>query len=143
MRAKITNNSASPQGVHTPLGVKFVKPGQTRTLEIQEGYEERLLVLPFLTVDVHIEGVEVTDAPLAGTGEAIQLPTFDSNGEPVPPIQALSGDIAETYDAELLEAATDEELAQMHQDKFGKPPHHAAKRETIIAKLVAPADDEA
>ena len=114
MRAKITNNSKAPQGIRTPLGVKSVKPGETRTLEIQEGYEDRLLALPFLTV-------EVKDA----------APPVD-----LPPAETMT-------DAELLEAATDAELAQMHQAKFGKPPHHAAKRETIIAKLVAPIDDEA
>lgn len=126
MRAAITNNSTAPQGVHTPLGVKSIKPGETRTLDVAEGYEGRLLALPFF-------GVEVM-------GEVTPIKSGVVQAHEAAPIPAV---VSEAFDAELLEAATDEELAQMHQDKFGKPPHHAAKRETIIAKLVAPAEDEA
>lgn len=125
MRATITNNSTAPQGIRTPLGVKSVKPGQTRTLDIEEGYEDRLLSLPFLKVDVKGEASAIKSGVVQPHEAATEV-----------------GPMAETFDAELLSAATDEELAQMHQDKFGKPPHHAAKRETIIAKLVAPADEE-
>ncbi|GEM_PF-3805610 len=206
MRAKITNTGKAPQGIPTTEGVKTVRPGETRSFEVDTGALKRARGLPFLTItdgdttdepverlwlaladdesgsgfttidmsgrkflgfatgptrpteigDYRFEPLErkpfhyeprpidpqpVADAPLAGTGAAVQIPTVDAlTGEPIPPVATVSGEVAETFDAELLEAATDAELAEMHEKKFGKPPHHAAKRETIIAKLAAPAE---
>ncbi|HEK1684103.1 TPA: hypothetical protein SMR42_000408 [Pseudomonas putida] len=33
---KVTNNSKAPQGVHTPTGVVFVGPGESREVELTE-----------------------------------------------------------------------------------------------------------
>jgi hypothetical protein len=150
MRATIHNISKANQGVWTDEGLVHIEPGRQRTVTIAEGHEERVQGLPFLKVEVKGEGLSAGAGDLSASRTVsvtdIQPHTetwvdgvrhVEKNG----PIQTIVTD-AETFDAELLSAATDEELAQMHQDKFGKPPHHAAKRETIIAKLTAPAEGE-
>jgi len=116
--------------------------GPTRPTEIGDYRFEALERKPFVYEPRHVDPQPGADAPLVGTGELIQESTVDTvTGEPVLPATGVTGEVAETFDAELLEAATDEELAEMHEKKFGRPPHHAAKRETIIAKLAAPAGE--
>lgn len=65
---KITNNAAGLQGVHTAKGVVYLKPGETRDLEMSEAQIKQASRLPFLG----IEGVDrgaamqpVKTAPLA------------------------------------------------------------------------------
>jgi hypothetical protein len=48
---KITNNSKANQGVWTKDGLVHLDPGQTRDLDLAEGYLERIKALPFLTVE--------------------------------------------------------------------------------------------
>lgn len=51
MKAKITNESRALQGVHTADGLKFIEPGETRTLDVLDSYVERVKALPFLKAD--------------------------------------------------------------------------------------------
>ncbi|MBO9710567.1 MAG: hypothetical protein J7521_20390 [Caulobacter sp.] len=116
MRVTITNNSKAPQGVYADDGLRFIEPGAQRTITVAEDYVDRVKSLPFFAVEMH----QTIKAGIVSPEESSA---------------SVTGKVAETFDAELLEAATDAELAEMHKDKFGKAPHHAAKRETIIAKL--------
>lgn len=50
MKATITNNSRAPQGVHTESGLAFIEPGDTRAIDVAEGYVERVKALRFLNV---------------------------------------------------------------------------------------------
>lgn len=47
----ITNNSQAPQGVHTVSGMKFIRPGQTRDLELTEAGLTLAQRLSFLSID--------------------------------------------------------------------------------------------
>lgn len=107
MKIEITNTSDAPQGVHTETGVMFVNPGKTRTLDVTDDYLPRLKRLPFLTV--------------AGAEQA-----EDRKGNNIP--APLPAD-------ELLISMDDDEFAAFYESVTGKKPHHAAKRETLIAKL--------
>jgi hypothetical protein len=48
---KITNNSQSPQGVHAVSGVVYIKPGQTRDLELTDAGLVQAKRLPFLGIE--------------------------------------------------------------------------------------------
>jgi len=45
---RITNKSAAPQGVHTVSGVAFIKPGQSRDLELTDAGLKQAKRLSFL-----------------------------------------------------------------------------------------------
>ena len=62
----ITNNSAAMQGVHTVRGVVFIRPGQSRTVELTEPGLKFAKRLAFLSVSDHAEqevktGVMIND----------------------------------------------------------------------------------
>jgi hypothetical protein len=48
---KITNNSQSPQGVRAISGVVYIKPGQTRDLELTDAGLVQAKRLPFLGIE--------------------------------------------------------------------------------------------
>lgn len=48
---RIKNTSRASQGVHCVDGLKFIEPGQTRTLDVHPDYIERLKALPFMTLN--------------------------------------------------------------------------------------------
>jgi hypothetical protein len=58
MKAAIKNTSRALQGVHTTDGLKFIEPGSTRTLDVADGYVDRVKALPFLDAKWHGETEE-------------------------------------------------------------------------------------
>lgn len=48
---KITNNSLASQGVHAVSGVVYIRPGQTKDVELTEAGLEQAARLPFLGIE--------------------------------------------------------------------------------------------
>ena len=121
MKTTITNISKARQGIQTPNGLAWIKPDETRTLDLDEESHARVIELSDL--------LEVDGAPVAhGNGEpkAKDAEPLDPDGDDDP---------ANLIVDDTFDAMTDEQLAALYLDQFGKAPHHKAKRETIIAKL--------
>ncbi|MEG5263237.1 hypothetical protein TRP66_02910 [Pseudomonas sp. JDS28PS106] len=47
---KVTNNSKAPQGVHTGVGVVFIRPGESRDVELSVDGHKQASRLKFLSV---------------------------------------------------------------------------------------------
>ena len=47
---KVTNNSKAPQGVHTGAGVVFIRPGESRDVELSADGHKQASRLKFLSV---------------------------------------------------------------------------------------------
>lgn len=62
---KITNQSKALQGVRTVKGLVYVKPGETRDVEMDEGQATRVRALPFFAVrgNAPKDGISDQDAP--------------------------------------------------------------------------------
>lgn len=78
---KVTNNSKAPQGLHTINGVRFVRPGETKELDLTEGQAKRISRLGF----IDLEGDPVDDsAPSFASAEAdgkdgVYIPSAEFN----------------------------------------------------------------
>ncbi|MGV4796134.1 hypothetical protein [Rhizobium sp. F40D2] len=78
---KVTNNSKAPQGLHTVIGVRFVRPGETKELDLTEGQAKRISRLGF----IDLEGDPVEDrAPSfafteADDKEGVYVPSAEFN----------------------------------------------------------------
>lgn len=68
---QVTNNSKAPQGVHTLRGVVFIKPGETKELDLGESQAERAGRLKFLDLKGKVSEAVAIPLPL---GQTIDIP---------------------------------------------------------------------
>lgn len=113
MNISVTNISKARQGIRTPNGLVWLKPDETKSLNLDEQSHARVIELAELLRVGNGSEVKSIDEMLEGKGG-----------------DGLHGSLKDTFDA-----MTDVELSALYHDKFDKAPHHKAKRETIIAKL--------
>lgn len=99
---KITNNSAAPQGIHAVSGLVWLKPKETKDMELDEAQAKRVAELEFLSV----EGKPGKASPAARSDGAA--------------LKAKDAEIAElTKRVQELEAevkAKDEQIAKLGDD---------------------------
>lgn len=70
---RVTNNAAGLQGIHTTAGVVYLKPGETRDLDLDEMQVKQVIRLPFIA----LEGVERGSAMQAATSvPLVSVPCF-------------------------------------------------------------------
>lgn len=106
MKAKITNNSKAPQGVHTEAGLVFIQPGRSRTLTVADDVAERL------GRQTKLFRLEEHDDSKVETGA-------DGGGDVIPTD---------------FDAMDDDALREFITGRDGKAPHHALGREKLLAK---------
>lgn len=63
---KITNNSKRVEGFHTARGLVQIKPGETRTVELDEAGLKLAKRLPYLDIAHNGGTVQVKQTPLVG-----------------------------------------------------------------------------
>lgn len=119
---KITNNSAAPQGVHAVSGVVYLKPGQSRDVELTDVGVAQAKRLPFLG----IEGAarDLSSAPSS-------LPPTNGTGQtkaPAPPKPVVPSEIAG--------------LRNDYKAAFGKGPSPKWDADTLRAKIAEKAQGE-
>lgn len=81
---KITNNSAQPQGVHGVERLVFIRPGQTRDVELSESGLAQARALPFLTIEgdePQAEAVEQIEEPAAEVAPEAKSDQLDHDGD--------------------------------------------------------------
>lgn len=62
---KVTNNSKAPQGVHTGVGVVFIRPGESRDVELSVDGHKQASRLKFLSVSGAAPKAEGADSEKA------------------------------------------------------------------------------
>lgn len=81
MRATITNNAKSNQGVWTDEGLVHIEPGRTLTVTIADGHAERTQRLPFLTV-VEVDALDHDADGEKGGSEVRKPPALSGKSKP-------------------------------------------------------------
>jgi hypothetical protein len=83
---KITNTSRAPQGVHTTQGLRFIAPGETRELDVLEGYRARVDALPHLSAETPLnEPIKTKEELGTAQGNPGKLPENMPHGNPGDP----------------------------------------------------------
>ena len=165
MKAEITNTSKADQGVYTTDGLKFIAPGETRTLEIAKDYVERATSLPFLrvvpvgrpaaspTTDADpddLDGMRVADLKKLAEDETIDLGDVTKKGDIIAAIR-LARAVAHVVDADgrpidppagnlddepvTIDTRTDDELRAAVVERFGEEGAADLDRQTMIDLL--------
>ena len=133
MKTTITNISKARQGIQTPNGLAWIKPDETRTLDLDEESHARVIELEDLLRIGNGSEVKNIAAMLEAKGKGGEMLQEGSLPEGVTVGERVGYEAVRGNDA--FDLMTDEQLAALYLDQFGKAPHHKAKRETIIAKL--------
>lgn len=125
--------------IHTIDGVKYhFKPAKTDAHVCNVDDPDHAKT--FLAIDTFvIAGKQATAAPVAPPAAPAPTPTAAPAQEPAqaPEPQLTPQAEAQTETATALEDLPDDELADLYTSAMGKPPHHAAKRETLIERIRA------
>lgn len=127
MKADITNTSKAEQGVYTTDGLKFIAPGQTRTLTIADDYVERAKSLPFLTIGETHPTDDTLSPILTGDGSGVASDPLDHDGD-----GEKGGAHAPT--GEGYDALTVPQLKELAAER-GVDLGDAKKRDDIVATL--------
>lgn len=115
MKITVTNTAKANRGFYDVSGQRVsVKPGDTKTAEVD---------------DVTAEGIKANpDFDVSGTAKEAQK----AEGEGDEIVKLVNGEEATMTALTQMEDAP---FAEFYERVKGEKPHHAAKRETLIAKL--------
>ena len=123
MRVAVTNKSPAPQGVRTLDGIVWIKPGDTRTISIEN--IRHLERLPFLEVAHRApDGTPLGDVPAIPDALRAKIVKFDHDGDGKP------GGSAKQPDTDDMKA-----LRAEYQAKMGKRAFPGWDAATIRAKM--------
>lgn len=126
MRVAVTNKSPANQGVSTLEGTVWIKPGASRTIEVED--TSNLERLPFLEVEYSADGVPVGDlAPppkslldkarpakdLAADGELAEDLEAALDARPAVSMALKKGELLKIARAEKIEVETDDNKADL------------------------------
>ncbi|WJR66960.1 hypothetical protein QTA58_22675 [Neorhizobium sp. CSC1952] len=104
---KVTNNSKAPQGVHTLRGVAFIKPGESKDLELDEAQAGRAARLKFL---------EITGRPSEAPTVSVNSPAIEIPPNEVDQLrQQLEAKSAEIERLTALVAERDAEIERLKE----------------------------